>query len=232
MIKAVIFDMFETLITHYKAPLYFSAEMAADAGVTTEQFRVAWYPTEEGRSTGEFSLEEALEMALKKCDCYSEELLQKMAAKRKAAKVECFNNLHEEIIPMLSQLKEKGILIGLISNCFSEEVEVIRKSEIFPYFDAVCMSYEEGVQKPDVEIFKRCTERLGVKAEECLYVGDGGSRELETAESLGMNAVQAVWYLQEGSAQPSGRKKEFKQMETPLEVVEEALEALSNFARK
>ncbi len=221
MVRAVIFDMFETLITHYKAPLYFSAEMAEDAGVSVEEYRAVWNPTEDGRSTGKYTLEEALEIALKECGCYSPELLQKIAEKRKAAKKECFNNLHEEIIPMLAQLKEKGILIGLISNCFSEEVEVIRQSELFPYFDAVCLSYEEGVQKPDVEIFRRCMERLGVEAKECLYVGDGGSRELETARSLGMNAVQAAWYLQEGSTQPSGRKKEFKQMETPLEVVEE-----------
>ena len=221
MMKAVIFDMFETLITHYKAPLYFSAQMAEDAGVSVEQYRAAWYPTEEGRSTGKFTLEDALEIALKECGCYSEELLQKIVTKRKAAKVACFHNLHEEIIPMFTQLKEKGILIGLISNCFSEEVDVIRRSELFPYFDAVCMSYEEGVQKPDEEIFRRCTERLGVKAEECLYVGDGGSRELETARSLGMNAVQAAWYLQEGSSQPSGRKSNFKQIETPLEVVEQ-----------
>ena len=31
MIRAVIFDMFETLITHYESPLYFGAEMAEDA---------------------------------------------------------------------------------------------------------------------------------------------------------------------------------------------------------
>ena len=31
MIKAVIFDMYETLITHYDSPLYFSMHMAADA---------------------------------------------------------------------------------------------------------------------------------------------------------------------------------------------------------
>lgn len=223
MIRAVIFDMFETLVTHYKAPLYFSAEMAEDAGVSVEEFRTAWYPTEESRSIGKYTLEESLEIALKECGCYSEELLQKIVTKRKAAKKACFNNLHEEIIPMLAQLKEKGILIGLISNCFSEETDVIRSSELFPYFDVPCMSYEEGVQKPDVEIFRRCMERLGVKAEECLYVGDGGSRELETASSLGMKAVQAAWYLKEGTSQPSGRKKEFKQMETPLEVVGEAL---------
>ena len=59
-----------------------------------------------------------------------------------------------------------------------------------------------------------------VKAEECVYVGDGGSQELETAEKLGMNAVQAAWYLQEGTMQPVGRKHDFPQAESPLDVLE------------
>ena len=96
---------------------------------------------------------------------------------------------------MLSTLKEKGFLIGLISNCFSEEAGVIRQSELFPYFDAVLLSCEQGIQKPDEEIFIRCIEQLSVKPEECLYVGDGGSLELEAARKLGMTAAQAVWYL-------------------------------------
>ena len=33
MIKAVIFDMYETLITQYGGPVYFRAQMAADAGI-------------------------------------------------------------------------------------------------------------------------------------------------------------------------------------------------------
>ena len=40
MIQAVIFDMYETLITHYRSPLYFGAQMAADAGITEEAFQV------------------------------------------------------------------------------------------------------------------------------------------------------------------------------------------------
>ncbi|MDE6698901.1 MAG: HAD family hydrolase [Lachnospiraceae bacterium] len=71
----------------------------------------------------------------------------------------------------------------------------MRQSELFPYFDAVLLSCEQGIQKPDEEIFIRCIEQLHVKPEECLYVGDGGSRELETARKLGMTAAQAVWYL-------------------------------------
>lgn len=48
------------------------------------------------------------------------------------------------------------------------------------------MSCEIGVKKPDVEIFQKCMKDLEVAAEECIYVGDGGSFELETAQALGI----------------------------------------------
>lgn len=38
MIKAVVFDMYETLITLFESPLYFGAQMAADAGMEEGQF--------------------------------------------------------------------------------------------------------------------------------------------------------------------------------------------------
>ncbi|MCM1181810.1 MAG: HAD family hydrolase [Roseburia sp.] len=223
MIRAVIFDMFETLITHFQSPLYFGAELAQDAGIPEEEFLALWQPTESDRTVGALTLEETLEMILRKCDRYSDALLQKMVAKRIAAKEECFRHLHPEILPMLSELKKHGYLIGLISNCYSEEAPVIRQSALFPYFDAACLSYEQGVQKPEAEIFHRCTKMLGVRAKECLYVGDGGSYELETARRLGMTAAQAVWYLRENTSQPSGRKPEFAQLETPLAVISSAL---------
>ena len=221
MIRAVIFDMYETLITHYNCPLYFGAEMAKDAVIPKEKFFHLWRDSsmDHDRTIGKLTLEELLERILKENDCYSEELLNELVAKRVATKEACFAHLHTEIIPMLSQLKEKGLLVGLISNCYAEEAEVIRKSELFQYFDKVYLSCEQGVAKPDKEIFYRCVQGLSVKPGECVYVGDGGSFELETASELGMKAVQATWYLQEGSTQPSKRKEGFAQAETPLEVL-------------
>lgn len=197
MMRAVIFDMFETLVTFFESPLYFGAQIAKDAGIPEEIFNSLWRPTEHCRSIGEMTLEQTLEMILKGNQCYSEKLFADIVAKRVASKQECFRHIHPDIIPMLAHIKEKGIQIGLISNCYSEEVEVIRQSELFPYFDAVYLSYEQGVWKPDEEIFRRCMEGLSVKAEECLYIGDGGSYELETARRLGMTAVQAAWYFKE-----------------------------------
>lgn len=219
MIKAVIFDMFETLITHYKSPLYFGAQIAVDMGITEKKLREIWDPSDHDRSIGKMTLEEVFEQILRANNKYSPELVEKLTEKRIAAKIECFNHLHPEIVPMFEELKKQGYRIGLISNCFSEETTVIRNSVLWRYFDAPFLSYEQGVAKPDEEIFHRCVKELGVTPEECLYVGDGGSRELETAEKLGMKAVQAVWYLKEGTTQPTRRKPEFLQAESPMEVL-------------
>ncbi len=220
MIRAVIFDMFETLITHYNSPLYFGAQMAEDAGISVDKFQSLWHPTEDDRTIGNLTLEAVLEMILKENQCYSERTLKKIVDKRIAAKEACFRHLHNEIIPMLTNLKERGFLVALISNCFSEEAKVIRESNLYPYFDAVYLSYEQGIQKPDEKIYERCMESLSVSAEECLYVGDGGSNELEAARKLGMKALQAVWYLKDGTTQPSKRQYDFLQLETPLCVLD------------
>ena len=219
MIRAVIFDMYETLITHYRCPLYFSAQMAADAGIPAADFQRLWHATEAARTTGQLTLENALAEILRSHGRYSPELVRTLVSRRTATKEACFRHLHEDILPMLNALKERGLLVGLISNCFSEEAAVIRRSVLYPYFDAPLLSWEEGLQKPEEAIFHRCMERLGAAPEECLYVGDGGSHELETARSLGMKALQAAWYLREDTLQPCGRMPGFPQLEHPMEVL-------------
>lgn len=220
MIKAVIFDMFETLITHHNSPLYFGAEMAEDAGIPADEFLALWRPTDDDRTIGKYTVDDVVEIILKEKGCYSDKLLRHIMEKRKETKRDCFRNLHAEIIPMLSELKKQGYLIGLITNCYSEETEVIRESVLYPYFDVPCFSYELGWMKPDERIYEDCMNKLGVCAEECLYVGDGGSYELETARKVGMDAAQAVWYLKDGTNQPAKRKPEFWKLETPMSVID------------
>lgn len=219
MAKAVIFDMYETLITLYESPLYFGTQMAFDAGIEEEKFQEIWRTTEVDRTIGEKTFEEVLERILKTNGCYSETKMNLIIKKRIRSKEESFEHLHKDIISMLRELKKKGILIGLISNCFSEEAMIIKKSVLYPYFDAVCLSFDERLRKPNPAIFEKCLEKLNVQAEDCLYIGDGGSYELETAERIGMKAVQAVWYLKENTSQPAKRKSEFKQLEAPLDIL-------------
>ena len=95
---------------------------------------------------------------------------------------------------MLDELKRRGIKIGLITNTFSDERDMIRSSRLFPYFDEAIISYEQGIRKPDPEIYQCMIERLNLKPEECLYVGDGGSRELYGAKEAGMRPLQCTWF--------------------------------------
>lgn len=221
MIKAVIFDMFETLITHFESPLYMGKQIAEDIGISEAKFREIWDTSDDDRTLGKRSLEDVIEEILRVNQCYSPAVFENIIAKRKQSKTECFAHIHPEIIPLFQMLKQRNIKIGLITNCYFEERDVIKYSVFWEYFDAVCMSCEVGSKKPDVVIFQKCMEDLSVLPEECLYVGDGGSFELETAQSLGMHPLQAAWYLKEGVNQPARRKQEFKQAETPLEVIAE-----------
>lgn len=211
--------MYETLITLFESPVYFGTQIAEDLGMEQNAFLEIWNQMESDRSIGKLSLEEALEQIMRQNRCFDDRLLHIAAEKRIATKCENFKHIHPEILPMLSGLKQENIKIGLISNCFSEEAEAIRQSVLFPFFDAAYLSYEQGIQKPDEEIYRRCMTGLDVLPEECIYVGDGGSHELEAAEQIGMKALQATWYLKEGTTQPVKRLPDFLQLERPMEVL-------------
>lgn len=194
MIKAVVFDMFETLVTLFVGRTYFGEDIAADVGADPALFRKEWHSTEDERSTGKYTIEEGLEVVLKRLGLYSEDKVELAAAKRREGLSDTFSNIPEESVRLLEELKKRGIRIGLITNTFSDEREMIRASELFPYFDVALISYEQGIKKPDQELFKRMTGQLGLSPDECLYVGDGGSGELYAALEAGMHPVQCTWF--------------------------------------
>ncbi len=192
MIKAVVFDMFETLTSLFEGRTYFSEHMAADMNLSEDLFREAWHVTESGRTCGKYTIEEGIAMALKALDSYSEKSVRLIADKRREMLDDSFVAVPEESIDLLQRLKESGVKTGLISNCYSDEREYIKGSPFYPYFDVALLSYEEGVCKPDPEIFRQMTDRLDLDPSECLYVGDGGSNELFAASEFGMKAVQTL----------------------------------------
>ena len=219
-IQAVIFDMYETLVTQFCSPLYYGTEIARDLGLSPEEFLPGWRATELDRATGKLTFEETMEQLMKAHGVYSSERHRQVVEKRIAIQADCFTHLHPGILPMLSGLKARGIQIGLITNCFSEEAKLIRESALFPYFDVPCLSWELGVRKPDPAIYHACLDKLNVPAENCLYVGDGGSQELETARALGMQAVQAVWYRQSAfEHKQAALRPDFVQIAEPMELL-------------
>ena len=194
MIKAVIFDMFETLVTLFTGRIYFSENIAEDVGIDVEAFRKEWHVIEKDRSLGKYTFDEGLELVLKRLGIYSKEKLELALTDRRNCISDTFSAIPPESIQLLKELKQRNIKIGLMTNTFSDERDFIRQSELFPYFDVALISYEQGICKPDPAMYQRMIEQLGVAPDECLYVGDGGSRELYGARDAGMKALQCTWF--------------------------------------
>lgn len=113
--------MFETLITHYESPVYMGRQICEDMGISEQKFREIWNTSDDDRTLGIRTLEDVIEEILRVNNCYSEELFNKIITKRRQSKIECFEHIHHEIIPLFQALHEKNIKIGLITNCYFEE---------------------------------------------------------------------------------------------------------------
>jgi putative hydrolase of the HAD superfamily len=93
-------------------------------------------------------------------------------------------------LPLLEELRARGLRLGLISNCSSEVGELWEDSPFAGRFDAVILSADVGLSKPDARIYRLALERLATGAPDAIFVGDGESDELAGAEAAGLRAVQ------------------------------------------
>jgi len=82
-------------------------------------------------------------------------------------------NLKKGVREFLSLLKTKGIKIALATtNCHKLLEVVLKKNDIWHYFDAISTSDEVGKGKEHPDIFLRTAEKLGLKPEECVVFED------------------------------------------------------------
>ncbi len=73
--------------------------------------------------------------------------------------------------------------------CTQEVAELWQKTSLAPLVEEPVFSCEVGLAKPDPRIYELACRRLGVAAEEALFVGDGANDELAGADRAGMRAV-------------------------------------------
>jgi HAD superfamily hydrolase (TIGR01509 family) len=85
----------------------------------------------------------------------------------------------------LKKLKDKGYLLGLLSNVSQKYLEdAIKKKGIKEYFAVVLASSIFGHAKPDPEFFEEIFKHLDVKAEEVLVIDDT-HQHIASANNLG-----------------------------------------------
>jgi len=91
----------------------------------------------------------------------------------------------ERLIAAVRAAREGGVRTGLISNSWG--TSIYDPATLEGLFDAVIISGDVGLHKPQPEIYRMAAERLGVEPESCVFVDD--LREnVHGAERVGMTA--------------------------------------------
>jgi putative hydrolase of the HAD superfamily len=95
--------------------------------------------------------------------------------------------IFEDVLPVLDELRSRGLKLGLVSNTGRNLDEFMRHHGLD--VDAAVSSGAHGKTKPHPTIFQAALELLGVEPEAAIMVGDSIEDDVEGAKAVGMRAV-------------------------------------------
>jgi HAD superfamily hydrolase (TIGR01549 family) len=96
--------------------------------------------------------------------------------------------LYEDVLPVLDDLHQRGIKVGLVSNGVRDLDEFVDHHGLRDRVDAVVSSRKHGRVKPHESIFRAALALLEVEPEAAAMVGDSPEDDIEGARALGMRA--------------------------------------------
>jgi putative hydrolase of the HAD superfamily len=192
--KAVIFDLFYTLINPLN-PAFMAGSEYAVLGMTREDFENRNAVDYEVRAGGGIRSPSGMIRHILRGLDFSEDLIGRAAAARLERIRRGLFGVEEKNLALLRQLRAGGIKTALISNADICDVWYWKESPLASCFDEAIFSYDAGLLKPDPRIYALASERLGLPPAACLFVGDGGHRELTGAREAGLHTALTVEYI-------------------------------------
>lgn len=98
-------------------------------------------------------------------------------------------SIYDDTIEILEYLKPKYKLAILTNGKEKPQRGKIKLSGIEKYMDYVVASGELKIHKPDIRIYQHVCEKLQIKPEEAIFVGDTFSTDLLGAYNVGMKPI-------------------------------------------
>ncbi|MFC7621191.1 HAD family hydrolase [Microlunatus sp. GCM10028923] len=193
---AVIFDLYETLITEFDPHWRPRPTPAEQLGIPAEVFERVWRARQRDRMTSALDFRDVLREACRAAGVPPDpRTVESLDAERRATKARSVTTADAEVVGALRELRASGLRLGVVSNCAVEEVAGWPDSPYRELFDDVVFSFRAGVAKPDRAIYRLACRNLGTPPGRTAFVGDGGSDELAGAEAAGLTAFRARWFI-------------------------------------
>jgi putative hydrolase of the HAD superfamily len=204
MIKAVLFDLYHTLVRYDPPREELTAQALQDFGINTssEALRRPLVSADEfiyqeiaRRPLSQRSPEEKMAlyaqyqgMVLKEAGIDADEkLVRGLLGRMHQTKMELV--LFDDVASALNDLKGRGLILGLISNVEHDISNTLEKLGLLSWLEIVVTSQDSGANKPQPEIFQEALRRAGVLPEEAIYVGDQYQVDVIGSNRVGMKGV-------------------------------------------
>ncbi len=99
---------------------------------------------------------------------------------------------YDGILELLSKLRELGIVTVVVSNKPDAAVQTLSEEVFTGLFD-LSVGEQPGIRrKPAPDMTDHVLEKLGLKPEEAVYIGDS-EIDIETGENAGMDCILVAW---------------------------------------
>ena len=126
---------------------------------------------------------------------------------------------YDGIPQILAQLKERGLLTAVVSNKDDGMTASVVKTVFSHRFDFVMGRRDGFAIKPSADMLLFACESLGVRPDECIFVGDSGM-DMKAAVNAGLTPVGVLWgYREEGELKENGAKFLAENREDLLKII-------------
>lgn len=175
MIKAVLFDFFDVIHSDYQ-----KLWLAKNGYSRSGDFALASDELDVGKITvNEYLQRYAAEHGSGTLDDLSSEFQR-------------LSSLNTDLVQYIRLLRANGLRTALISNAHSDELRpLLNKHDLHELFDEIFISHEEGIAKPDPELFMRALNKLSIAPEESIFIDDNAIN-VAAANKMYITGIQYI----------------------------------------
>jgi putative hydrolase of the HAD superfamily len=171
-VDAVLLDLYETLVRTRWGKL--SERLTAELGIPKADLFRAYEATIAARGVGTYGSREGDMTAIVEAagvDPHPDLIGRLLDLEREYT--ETGVEFWEDSLPVVRELRSRGVKAALISNCSHSTRPVVDRLKLAEELDEILLSFEVGIQKPDPGIYREALRRLGdVSPGRAVFVDD------------------------------------------------------------
>ena len=96
--------------------------------------------------------------------------------------------LNVELVACIDRLRALGLRVGLLSNFSTDLRAMVVQQDLLRRFDALAISAEIGVMKPDAAAYRAVLAMLGMEAQRCVFIDDVPAN-VAAAQAIGLHGI-------------------------------------------